>query len=161
VVQRRPLRDPADPCAVHSLHSAFAWIQRPCEHREQRGLARAVRADERERLPSADVDVGPLERDLRTEPARDAARTQERLAGTHLLWAAVSVGGTSRFSRTPSPGPLTRTGRFAAGAGSSSTSTGGTPPSSHGSSSSRSPKNSHIARPAASSGRATSAPGSP
>ena len=44
---------------------------------------------------------------------------------------------------------------------SSSTSTGGTPPSSHGSNASRSEKNSHIARPAARSGSATSAPGSP
>src|SRR5207249_11398823 len=105
VVQGRPLRDPAHGRVVDSLDVAFARLQRPREKREQRRLSRAVRTDEGDRLPAGDIDVGRLERDLRTEPARNAARAQERLADGQRRAAA---GG--------------------GGAGSSPTSTGGTPP---------------------------------
>src|SRR5206468_5218610 len=106
VVERRPLRDPADANAVHALDAPGARFQRTCENGQQRGLPGAVRADQRQRLTAAHIDVGRLERNLRPEPAPHTTRAEERLRATQRRSAAVSPGGTSRFPRTPSTGPL-------------------------------------------------------
>ena len=136
VVERSALRHPADLHIVDTLDGSGARLERAGEQRQQGRLPRAVRADQRERLAGIHVHVSGLERDLRAETARDRSRAQHRLAQR----LAAAGGGFA------SPNP---------------TSTGGTSPSSHGSISTRSPKNSHIARAAASSGSAISAPGNP
>src|SRR6266487_1575895 len=136
VVERRALRHPADPDAVDTLDRPGARLERAGEQREQGRLPRAVRADQRERLAGTNVDAGRLERNLRAKTARDLARAQDGVA------QRLAAAGGGFASSKP-------------------TSTGSASVSSQGSSPSRSWKNSHIARAAASSGCAISAPGNP
>src|SRR5207247_3347711 len=123
-----------------------ARLQRPRQQREQRRLSRPVRPDQGQRLAPLQLQLDRSKRGRLAEGAPGPAGGEQRLRGAHRLAAAGgSAGGTGAT----------------AGACSTSTSTGIVPPSCHGSSVKRSPKNSQIARLAASSGSATSAPGSP
>ena len=56
------------------LDGALARLQGAGEDREQRRLACAVRADERERLARGHVEIGGLERDVVAVPAGHTAR---------------------------------------------------------------------------------------
>src|SRR5207248_3605150 len=94
-VIRRPLRHPADPRMRHDR--AFARRERAREDREQRRLAGAVRADERDRLAGKELEVGGSERFHLAEPARDPQRAHER--GRHVVEVAGGVsGGTTSTS---------------------------------------------------------------
>ena len=68
-VVRRALRHPAD--ALRTLDRAFARLERAREDREERRLAGAVRADERDHLAGGELDVRRLERHARPEAARN------------------------------------------------------------------------------------------
>src|SRR5207244_2321576 len=133
-VVRSPLRHPADARPRSALDATVARFQRTREDREQRRLPRAVRPDERDGLARIELEVDRCQRDLRSEPARDAARAQQKRHG------AAAAGGRS---------------------GATSSASGGGSSAGHSASSTRSAKNSHVARAAASSGSATSTPGNP
>ena len=78
-VVRRPLRHPADARRPSRRSTVpVARPQRPGEDREQRRLARAVRADEREHLAVPDLELDRLERDVVAEAPADAARREQR-----------------------------------------------------------------------------------
>ena len=129
-----------------ALDAPDTRFERPGEQRQQRRLAGAVRPDERDRLAVPDLELDRLERARLPVPPRCAAGRKEWcLQAQRLAAAGGSAGGSGATDRVPS----------------TSTSTGIVLSCSHDSSETRSPKNSQIARPAASSGSATSAPGSP
>ena len=90
----RALRHPADlrGRTVVGAHreAAVGGAQSPRENREQGGLARAVRADEGERVAGANVEVRGRERDDAPVPARDALGGQER------RWRTVRSGSSYR-----------------------------------------------------------------
>ena len=134
---RGPLRHPPDAQPVPVLDATGARFERSGENREQRRLACAVRPDERDGLALGELEIGRLERDKGTEAARDADRAKQRQG----VAARAGASGGASTSTT-------------------STGTSGSSPS-HVAKWMRSAKNSQIARAAASSGNATSTPGSP
>src|SRR5262249_55879092 len=128
----RPLRRPADARALAPLDRPDAGLERAGEQRQERRLARAVRADERQRLAVPQLELDRLERAPVPEPAAGPARgEQRRRRGQRRAAAGGSSGGGSGAIGLVC---------------STSTSTGTASPCSHGSSVTRSPKNSQIAR---------------
>ena len=76
---------PAHAHSLAPLDPAGARLERSGKKRQQRRLARAVGADERERLRVVDLQLGRLERGPLAEAAACAARCEERLARAHRL----------------------------------------------------------------------------
>src|SRR6185437_11468928 len=78
-VVRRPLRHPTDP-RPH-IDRPLARLERTGEQRKKRRLARAVRADERDRLSGDELEICRRERDDVAVAARDACRADHGAAG--------------------------------------------------------------------------------
>src|SRR5262249_21624509 len=160
-VLRRTLRRPADADSFAALDGAAARLERAREQREQRRFAGPVRPDERKRLARLDVEVGRRERGVVAEAALDRPGADQRPA--HEPTAAGGSSGGTTLTTVSSSAAGTGSGP-GSGAGGSSTSptssTGSAAASPQGSSAIRSEKNSQVARPTASSGNATSTPGS-
>src|SRR6185437_9484838 len=130
---RRPLRYPPDASA--HVDRSLARLERAGEQREQRRLSCAVGPDERNGLSGDELEICRRERDDVAVAARDACGADHGAAGA----AGLSTLSGTTSSSTSVPGSSTD----------------------QRCSSSRSAKNSHTARPAASSGSATRIPGKP
>ena len=82
LVVRRLLRDPADLGAAmvdgSGRHGAVARVERAGEDGEQRGLAGAVRPDEREGVSRVHLEARGSEGDDAPVPSRDPVRAEER-----------------------------------------------------------------------------------
>src|SRR5690606_3425476 len=70
---------------------------------EHRGLARAVRADQREDLPLPDGEVDPAERLHAAEAHRDGAEFEQRLGLAHL---ATSLSSDAAAPPDCAPAPF-------------------------------------------------------
>jgi hypothetical protein len=82
---RRSLRHPADPDPLAAANFPFRGLERAGEEREERRLAGAVRADQRDDLARSQLEVERRERELRAEAARDTTRPDERLRPFSLV----------------------------------------------------------------------------